>query len=182
MIRAHLRAPRPITTLALAATIAAGAVGCSARPGGPTRPEGHAQVVEVVDGDTIVVALDGAEHTVRILGIDTPETVHPDRPVECHGPEASARLDELLPVGTEVRLERDEELLDPYGRLLAHVVRQPDGLHVATALAREGHADTLVIPPNTAMADELAAAVADARAASLGLWGHCAGPHQPAGP
>ena len=85
----------------------------------PSLPPGHARVARVVDGDTVVVDLDGHERTVRLLGIDTPETHHPDRPVECHGPEAAARLGELLPPGTEVRLERDVEPLDRYGRLYA---------------------------------------------------------------
>ena len=148
----------------------------------PDIPPGHGRVVRVVDGDTVVVDLDGHERTVRLLGIDTPETHHPDRPVECHGPEAAARLAELLPAGTEVRLERDVEPLDRYGRLLAHVVRQPDGLVVSRVLAAEGRADALRIPPNTALAAELAADVAAARDARRGLWGACPDAHAPATP
>ena len=173
--------PHPLAALVtgLLALVAAG-TGCSSP--GPPLPPGHARVVRTVDGDTIVVDLAGEERTVRLLGIDTPETHHPQRPVECHGPEAAARLGELLPPGTEVRLERDVELLDTYGRLLANVVRQPDGASMALVLASEGHADALRIPPNTALAGPVAAAVADARARGLGLWGHCAGPHVPAAP
>jgi micrococcal nuclease len=110
---------------------------------------------------------------VRLLGIDTPESVAPDRPVECYGPEATEVLAGLVPRGTEVRLERDVEARDRFGRLLAYVFRQPDGLFVNEALAAAGAADTLSIEPNTAYAARLAGAVAGARAAGLGRWGAC---------
>lgn len=138
----------------------------------PTGP-GEARVVRVVDGDTVVVDLGGTEETVRVLGIDTPETQHPDKPVECYGPEASARLGELLPAGAVVRLERDVELHDTFGRLLAHVVRLPDGERVGLTLVEEGYADTLRIPPNTSLSDELAAARDRARSTGRGMWGTC---------
>ena len=67
----------------------------------------NATVVRVVDGDTIDVTVDGTEERVRLIGIDTPETVKPNTPVECFGPEASAHTKELLPAGTPVYLERD---------------------------------------------------------------------------
>lgn len=134
----------------------------------------EAEVVEVVDGDTLEVrTAAGRVERVRLVGIDTPESVAPDRPVECHGPEASAALAELLPPGTTVRLERDVEARDRFGRLLAYVFRQPDGLLVNEALAAAGEADVLAIPPNTAYDDRVAAAVAGARASGAGLWGAC---------
>jgi micrococcal nuclease len=137
---------------------------------------GVAVVVAVIDGDTITVEAAGGEQRVRLVGIDTPESVDPQRPVECHGPEASRLLAELLPVGTEVRLERDIEARDRYGRLLAYVFRRPDGLFVNQALAEAGAAEVLEVPPNTAYADPLATAVAGARAADRGLWGACPAP------
>jgi len=166
---------RRLALLLVAATLA----GCAR---GPSGAPGDATVRRVVDGDTIVVSLDGQELTVRLLGIDTPETQHPDKPVECHGPEASARMIELLPAGTPVRLTRDVELHDRFGRVLAYVSRATDGLDVNLTMVVEGHADALSIAPNTARSAELAAAVRTAREAGAGLWGACAGPGVPAAP
>src|SRR5690348_2856653 len=102
--------------------------GCSSEAARST--DGKATVVRVVDGDTIVVHINGSDETVRILGIDTPETHKPDTPVECFGPQASDRMTALLPKGTTVRLVRDVEARDRYGRLLAYVYRDSDGLFV----------------------------------------------------
>ena len=81
-----------------------------------------ARVVEVVDGDTVVATLSdrGVDEVVRLLGVDTPETKHPDRPVECFGPEAEAFTRERF-LGSEVELVFDVEHRDVYGRLLAYV-------------------------------------------------------------
>ncbi|MFM7534273.1 MAG: thermonuclease family protein [Acidimicrobiales bacterium] len=132
-----------------------------------------ATVVSVVDGDTIVVKIDGKRTTVRLIGIDTPETVAPNRPVGCFGPEASKRTAALLPAGTAVRLERDVEARDVYGRLLAYVYRRADGLFVNEDLVAGGFADVLRIPPNTAHAERLTRARSDARRERRGLWGAC---------
>lgn len=126
------------------------------------------EVARVIDGDTIEVT-DGTR--VRLIGIDTPESVDPRRPVECLGKEAAAHTASLLPVGTDVRLEYDVEREDRYGRTLAYVYRVDDGLFVNAAIARDGFAQQLTIPPNVAKVDEIAAAVAEARAAGRGLWG-----------
>ena len=140
--------------------------------------EPNARVVRVVDGDTLVVHIGGDDERVRLIGIDTPESVKPETPVECWGKEASATTAELLPKGTAVRLERDAEARDAYDRLLAYVRRATDGLLVNVELARRGAADALTIEPNTAYRSEIAAAVADARAAGRGLWAVCGGPHE----
>lgn len=129
-------------------------------------------VVRVVDGDTIVVRLPRGDETVRLIGIDTPETVDPRKPVQCFGKEASERTKALLPPGTEIRLERDVEARDHYGRLLAYVHRA-DGTFVNLALAEEGYAQALTIPPNVAYSTRFSAAVAAAREAARGLWGAC---------
>lgn len=136
-------------------------------------PPGTAEVVEVVDGDTIEVRLAGARETVRLLGIDTPETVAPGQPVGCFGPEASERTKSLLPPGTEVRLTRDVEARDRFDRLLAYVVRADDELFVNRALLAEGFARPLSIAPNDAHRADLSAAAAEARAAGRGLWSAC---------
>ena len=136
--------------------------------------DGGVRVVRVVDGDTIVARLGGGtEERIRLIGIDTPESVDPRRPVECFGREAARRTAELLPSGTAIRLERDVEARDRFGRLLAYVHRRDDGLFVNLALARDGYAQLLTIPPNVAYADRFAAAVADARAGRKGLWSAC---------
>lgn len=166
-------------TLLLVVAACPVAAACSPSRGAPA--DGTATVVEVDDGDTIDVDLGGHRESVRMLGIDTPETHHPTRPVECFGVEASARTAELLPRGSRVRLVRDTEARDRYGRLLAYVYRADDDLFVNLSLVTDGFADTLDIAPNRAHAAELARAVGVARAAGAGLWGACGGADVPVG-
>lgn len=142
----------------------------------------NARVVEVVDGDTLVVDIDGDEERVRLIGLDTPESVAPNRPVECHGVESSHRMAVLIPPGTPVRLERDIEARDMYDRLLAYVYRAEDGLHINLDQVAGGHAEAMPFPPNTVLAENFAAAESAARAANAGLWGACGGPDVPVGP
>lgn len=132
-------------------------------------------VVSVVDGDTVRIRIGHTVETVRLIGIDTPETKDPRRPVGCYGPEASARTRELLPKGTVVEVVPDSELRDTFGRLLAYVTRVDDGVFVNLRLAAEGYAEVLSITPNTTHAAEIRAAVDSARAAGLGLWSACTG-------
>lgn len=134
---------------------------------------GRVTVVRVVDGDTIVARLPSGDESVRLIGIDTPESVDPRRPVECFGVEASNRTAELLPKGTPVRLERDVESRDRFGRLLAYVHRIDDGTFVNLALVRDGYAQPLTIPPNVAHTSDFVDAAAEARRAGRGLWGAC---------
>ncbi|MFM8303643.1 MAG: thermonuclease family protein, partial [Actinomycetota bacterium] len=108
----------------------------------------HVRVVEVIDGDTIVVAFaGGATDTVRLLGVDTPETKHPTKGVECFGPEASAFTTRLL-TGRVVRLKSDVVRRDVYDRRLAYVWLA--GHRVNDVLVRRGYARFFVIPPNDA--------------------------------
>jgi micrococcal nuclease len=131
--------------------------------------------VRVVDGDTVVVRIAGRDETVRLIGIDTPETVKPDAPVECFGHEASDHTTALLPVGAEVRLVRDVEARDDYGRLLAYVYRAADDLFVNLDLVEAGYARPLTIPPNVAHADDMVDAARRAEEADRGLWSACTG-------
>ncbi len=127
----------------------------------------------MVDGDTIVVRIAGAEEPVRLIGIDTPESVDPRSPVDCFGLEASEATKALLPPSTPVRLVRDVEARDRYDRLLAYVYRDDDGIFVNLHLAEQGFADVATFPPNVAHTDAFIAAVAAAREAGRGLWGAC---------
>jgi micrococcal nuclease len=148
----------------------------------PASPAGAAVVLHPVDGDTVEVDIDGAVERVRLIGIDTPESVARDRPVECFGPEAKARMAELLPEGTEVRLERDVEARDRYGRLLAYVIRAADDVHINLLLVQEGFAESREFPPNTTRQAELDQAEAEARAEQRGLWPACGSTDVPVGP
>lgn len=128
-------------------------------------------VVRVVDGDTIEVARGGNRtDTVRLLGINTPETHHPTKPVECYGPEAAAFTEEHL-TGRPVQLEGDIEGRDRYGRRLAYVV--VDGERFNDELLRRGYARLLVIEPNHAHARTMLREELDAKRAGRGLWSEC---------
>ena len=154
--------------LALCSTACGGGGGAST----PAAP-GTATVARVVDGDTIRVRIKGREERVRLVGIDTPESVKPRTPVQCFALAASARTKALLPKGTAVRLVRDVEERDRYGRLLAYVYRARDDLFVNLALVREGYAVVLTVPPNVAHTGEFVAAAGDAREHGRGLWSRC---------
>lgn len=127
-------------------------------------------VSQVVDGDTIVIITDGKRETVRMIGIDTPETVHPSKPVQCFGQEASARTKSWL-TGRLVTLDTDPSQgeRDKYGRLLAYVWRD-DGLFVNQALISEGFAFEYTYNLPYEYQAEFKAAEAAARAGKKGLW------------
>ncbi len=138
-----------------------------------------ATVVRVVDGDTVDLRFASGTERVRLLGIDTPETVKPNTPVQCFGPEASTRTKTLLPHGASVRVARDTEARDRYGRLLLYVYRSADGMFVNRTLVLEGYARILSIAPNTAHAADLSTAAAGARRTGRGLWSRCSAPTRP---
>ena len=147
--------------------------GCRHHGSATPRPEGTGVVVRVVDGDTLDVELSGSTVRVRLLGIDTPETVDENRPVQCFGHEASNYLAQLLPHGSIVRLERDVEARDRYGRLLAYIYRVDDGVFVNAALIEGGYATTLSIAPNTMRAHDFELLRVQAQRDKRGLWGAC---------
>jgi micrococcal nuclease len=129
-----------------------------------------ARVVEVTDGDTIVVELPGGRvEDVRYIGINTPEST-PNQPLECFGHEASA-ANRALVEGRSVRLSFGPERRDDYGRLLAYV--RASGVAVNAELVRRGYARTLTIAPNDALAPTLARLEAAAGRVGRGLWGAC---------
>ena len=145
-------------------------------------PGGYEQatVVRVVDGDTIVVSIQsraegpgagaaptGEEHHVRLIGIDTPESVKPGTPVECFGREASSAAKALLE-GQAVRLVKDVEEVDRYDRLLRYVYI---GEEMANArLVVNGYATSYTYPPNVRHSDLFVQLERDARENDRGLW------------
>jgi len=128
------------------------------------------RVTEVFDGDTIEVVRSGVTETVRLLGIDTPETHHPTKPVGCFGPEASDFSTRYL-LGQMITLEYDIEPLDIYGRRLAYVILR--GRNFNQVLLRAGFARLLVIAPNRAHGHDFLAAELFARHHRRGLWAAC---------
>ena len=159
----------------------------------PTRPAATtspvhgvaARVTRVVDGDTLKTSVSGRTETVRVIGLDTPESVKPGTPIECFALRASAEAERLLPAGAAVRLESDptQAKRDQYGRLLAHVWLA-DGTLYAEWMIRGGFGIHYIyggVP--SIYAPRLAAAEDAARAAQRGLWSPttCAGnDHLPA--
>jgi micrococcal nuclease len=134
---------------------------------------GAATVERVVDGDTLVARIGGRRERVRFIGMDTPESVKPNTPVQCFAIEASNRTKALLPAGTAIRLVGDVEQRDRYKRLLAYVYRVSDNLFVNLALVREGYAVPYTFPPNVAHTTEFVSASAEARDVKRGLWSAC---------
>lgn len=135
-----------------------------------------ATVTRVVDGDTVEVTSDGGgEVTVRVLGIDTPETKDPHLPVQCWGPEASQFATDTL-LDQPVRLVGDptQATRDRYRRLLAYVYL-PDGSNYSVLAAAAGAARAYVYDVPDAAHPAIAAAQDEARAAGRGLWGACDG-------
>ena len=125
-------------------------------------------VTRVIDGDTIEI--EGGQR-VRYIGIDTPETVDPRRPVGCFGGEASVKNKELVE-GKYVRLEKDILDKDKYGRLLRYVY--VDNKFVNRELVKGGFAHMFTVPPDVKYAEEFLRAEREAREAKRGLWETCA--------
>lgn len=128
------------------------------------------RVSRVVDGDTIEVRLDGRSEDVRLIGVDTPETVKPDTPVQCFGERASHFTKRQL-TGRRVRLVFGVERRDVYGRLLAYVYLH--GRFFNPVLVRRGLARSLTIPPNDRFAPRFRHLELVAARAGRGLWGTC---------
>jgi micrococcal nuclease len=163
---------RALILLAAFAAAAVGIWGPVPRGAGGGGATADGTVTRVVDGDTIHVFVDGADETVRYIGIDTPESVKPGTPVQCFAEAASAANRRLVD-GRRVVLTFDAERRDRYGRLLAYVRRADDGVFVNEQLVRDGYARTLTIPPNVRYAERFATLARDARGTERGLWRAC---------
>lgn len=134
-----------------------------------------ATVIEVIDGDTVDLSIGDHRQRVRLIGVDTPETKHPRKPVQCFGHEATAFTESLLAHGTKVRLERDAEARDTYDRLLVYLYRDSDNMFINLELVRQGFAHVLTIEPNIAYIDQFVGAARDAQLNNRGLWQACRG-------
>jgi micrococcal nuclease len=132
-----------------------------------------------VDGDTFDVSADGQQTRIRLLNIDTPETKDPNQPVQCLGPEASAFLAGLLPIGTPVRLEYDAKKEDQYGRILAAAFLS-DGRMVNAEIAREGLAAVVSFDGNDKFRPPIEQAWQEAASARRGLHAEAASCTYPA--
>jgi endonuclease YncB( thermonuclease family) len=136
----------------------------------PDPPEDavRAKVQRVSDGDTFVATVKGRRERVRVIGVDTPESVDPNRPDEPYGQEAADFARRYLD-GETVRLAGDAEPRDRYGRMLAYVWLE-DGTFWNALLVAEGYAQQLTIPPNVAYADLFRRLAREARQRDRGLW------------
>ena len=165
--------PRKLAALLLAVLLALGYSFFEHRTGDNLQ----GTVVRVVDGDTVIVNVDGAERRVRLIGVDTPETVHPDKPVQRGGKEASAFTKKNL-LNRHVWLEYDAAPLDKYQRHLAYLwLGEPERSEAAirermfnARLLLEGYGRVITIQPNSRYAELFAEFQQEAHAAKRGLW------------
>lgn len=133
---------------------------------------GHVVVKRIVDGDTLVVSGDGSVVPdrsgveVRLLEVDTPEAG------KCFADKATARTNALLPVGSTVRVERDEDLKDRYGRYLLYVWNDARKF-VNLSLVADGYAKAVLYEPNDKYWQRISEEGRDAKAARAGLWAGC---------
>jgi micrococcal nuclease len=143
----------------------------------PGARQEYFQVLRVVDGDTIDIAMDGKRERVRLIGINTPESVDPRKSVECFGLEASARASELLE-GRKIIFEPDgsQDTRDKYGRLLGYIKRD-DGLFYNLEIIRDGYAYEYTYQSAYKYQKEFKEAEKFARENKRGLWadGACGG-------
>jgi micrococcal nuclease len=162
--------------LAVAGAAAVAAAGCGGgdAPASPAAPA-EGRVVRVVDGDTVILRLDGDERRVRLLGVDAPESVTPERPVECYGPQAAAAARRLMPEGAAVAVATDptQGAEDRFGRLLAEVTVGDAAGTVNVALVRAGAAEVFRGDGRGRLQPALRAAEREARDARRGIWGSC---------
>jgi micrococcal nuclease len=146
------------------------ATSAAERKAWPDPPEDavRARVQRVSDGDTFVAVVGGRRERIRVIGVDTPESVDPNRPDEPYGQEASDFAKHYLD-GETVRLAGDAEPRDRYGRMLAYVWLE-DGTFWNALLVAEGYAQQLTIPPNVTYADLFRRLAREARQHDRGLW------------
>jgi micrococcal nuclease len=138
----------------------------------PEQAQGPFPVTRVVDGDTLRVLIQGQDTAVRLIGIDTPETVAPNRPVECAGPEASVYAEQLM-AGQSVYLELDSSqgTYDRYDRVLAYVWLADRDVMVNLAMLQAGLAEEYTYDDVYAYQADFQRAERQAKDDLRGLWG-----------
>jgi len=134
----------------------------------------HTKVTEVIDGDTVIIE---SGERVRYIGVDTPETKHPKKSVQCFGREASARNKELVE-GKTVYLEKDISETDRYGRLLRYVYlpnpeAPEESIFVNEYLIEQGYGKVITYPPDVKYHKQFLDAQRMAQEEKRGLWGKC---------
>ena len=178
------RTPPRLTARLCGVALLAGLTGCGspdaapapAVPDVPAPPARaiRATVERVVDGDTFIASANGRSLRVRLIGINAPESVQPDAPVECFGREAAVALGQLIPPGTTVSAAYEAGgPVDQFGRQLWDVWLD-DGRFVQAELVRQGAAEARAYPPHTQHADLLERIEDAARTDDAGLFGACA--------
>jgi micrococcal nuclease len=135
-------------------------------------PPGYYPVTHVTDGDTFDVQIAGQTEAVRLIGIDTPETHDPRKPVQCYGEAAASEAHKLLD-GKSVRLVGDAQDTDrdKYHRLLRYAYL-PDGTFYNQYMVEQGYAFAYIVFPNTKL-DQFKSWESEAKAAGRGLWSSC---------
>lgn len=138
-----------------------------------------AKVIRVVDGDTVQVDLNGQKEKIRMILVDTPETVHPSKPVEFYGKEASNYTKKILKVGKEIYLTKDVTDRDKYNRILRYIWLEPPisesdeeiiNKCYNAILLKEGYAKLYTYPPDIKYVDLFKKLEKEARENSMGLW------------
>ena len=131
-------------------------------------PNDTYEVVRVVDGDTFVIEYEGKQEKVRLIGIDTPESVHPDEEKNTEFGDEVSNYSKNILTGKEVLLEFDVEKRDKYGRLLAYVYL--DGQMYNKILLEKGYAKIATYPPNVKYVEDFTKLQKEARENKQGLW------------
>lgn len=135
----------------------------------PSLAADEAYVIKVIDGDTLKVSIGGSENErVRMLGIDTPESVHPDANKNTKNGKIASNYTKSKLEGKTVKLEFDKEKRDKYGRLLAYVYL--DNKMFNEVLLEEGYASVLIISPNNRYEKEFRNIEKEAKAKKIGFW------------
>ncbi|MFA1782429.1 thermonuclease family protein [Bacillus velezensis] len=129
----------------------------------------EAYVIRCIDGDTFIAEINGKQERIRLILVDTPETVHPNKPVQPFGKEASDFTKKMLEHHS-VYLEYDKEKRDKYNRLLAYVYLT-DGSSFNQELLEKGYARLAVFPPNTKYQEQYSKAEKTAKQKHRGVWG-----------
>ena len=175
-----LKRRRHLRPMAALLALAAAGSGCELKiPGAESSGAGSAEgarVIRAVDGDTLLVNAGGRERYVRLIGIDTPESVRPGLDPECGSIEASASMKALAREGSKVKLTSDptQERVDRYGRLLRYT--EIGGRDVAEVQLRRGHAEPYVYEDNPfERLERYESASRRAQSRGAGVWSSCGG-------